>query len=144
MLTLLFFRLDSFFEKNQYVYIVRSVNGKDFQLFPAQKFSSLALSLSLCVWLQEKISLNFFPFSLVLNDNWLSERLKWQARKLRVSLRSSFSQEMILFLRGEKVPSTNNFIRFSDFHFFFSRGRVARFCRTFSHILPTVLENFQF
>lgn len=51
MLTLLFFRF-SFFEKNQYVYIVRSVNGKDFQLIPAQfsffPLRSLSLSFLFC------------------------------------------------------------------------------------------------
>ena len=50
LLTLLFFfRLFFHFEKNQYVYIVRSVNGKDFQLFFPAQFSFRLFLSSLCV-----------------------------------------------------------------------------------------------
>jgi len=47
-------------EKNQYVYIVRSVNGKDFQLFfSSSKFFLLSFAFC-CMWLhKEKLRENF-------------------------------------------------------------------------------------
>ena len=116
---------------------------KIFNFFQLKNFlRSLSFSLSVCGYRKKFPSI--FPFCLVLNDNWISERLKWQARKLRVSLRSSFSQEMILFLRGEKVPSTNNFIRFSDFHFFSRGGESRDFVALFLTYCQLFLKFFSF